>query len=68
VPLLPERPNIEHLKKQAKDLLRDYETGDAASFVRLRNSLPAAEGKLDSTGSIHSARYTERREKITTLD
>ncbi|HTA42544.1 MAG TPA: hypothetical protein VK789_08855 [Bryobacteraceae bacterium] len=48
MPLLPERPNIEHLKKQAKDLLRDYEAGDAASFTRLRNSLPAAEGKTNS--------------------
>jgi hypothetical protein len=25
VPSLPERPNLEHLKKQAKDLLRFYQ-------------------------------------------
>ena len=47
MPLLPERPNFEHLKKQAKDLLRDYEAGEAA-LGRFRNSLPAAEGKSDA--------------------
>jgi len=45
---LPERPNFEHLKKQAKDLLRDYQAGDARAFARFRNSLPAAEGKDDA--------------------
>lgn len=48
MPLLPERPNIEHLKKQAKVLLRQYESGDAAAYERLRCSLPAAEGKTDA--------------------
>lgn len=48
MPRLPERPNIEHLKKQAKELLRLYEAGDAAALARFRDSLPAAEGKDDA--------------------
>src|SRR5215472_18907235 len=48
MPRLPERPNIEHLKKQAKELLRLYEAGDPTAFARFRNSLPAAEGKDDA--------------------
>src|ERR1700722_9554871 len=42
---LPERPNFEHLKKQAKDLLRLYNAKDATAFTRFRESLPAANGK-----------------------
>ncbi len=48
MPRLPERPNIDHLKKQAKELLRLYEAGDPTAFARFRNSLPAAEGKADA--------------------
>ncbi|HEX5226342.1 MAG TPA: hypothetical protein VFW44_01470 [Bryobacteraceae bacterium] len=48
MPRLPERPNIEHLKKQAKELLRLYEAADPAAIGRFRNSLPAAEGKDDA--------------------
>ena len=47
MPRLPERPNLDHLKKQAKELLRLYEAGDPSAFSRFRNSLPAAEGKDD---------------------
>ncbi|HWD00462.1 MAG TPA: hypothetical protein VG456_27080 [Candidatus Sulfopaludibacter sp.] len=45
---LPEQPNIDHLKKQAKELLRLYEAGDATAFARFRESLPAAQGKHDA--------------------
>src|ERR1700744_5788018 len=48
MPRLPERPHIDHLKKQAKQLLRLYEAGDPTAFARFRNSLPAAEGKTDA--------------------
>jgi hypothetical protein len=48
MPRLPQRPNLEYLKKQAKELLRLYEAGDAAAFARFRNFLPAAEGKEDA--------------------
>jgi hypothetical protein len=45
---LPERPNFEHLKKQAKDLLRLYEAGDPVAFARFRRALPEAKGKDDA--------------------
>ncbi len=48
MPRLPERPNIDHLKKQSRELLRLYEAGDPAALARFRNSLPAAEGKDDA--------------------
>jgi ankyrin repeat protein len=33
---LPARPNLEHLKRQARNLLRDYEQGDPAAIERFR--------------------------------
>lgn len=46
---LPARPDIGHLKKQAKDLLARYRTHtDPAAFERLRAALPAAAGKSDT--------------------
>ena len=42
MPVLPSRPNLDHLKRQAKDLLRLYRAGDRRAFDRLRASLPAA--------------------------
>src|SRR5438132_6228737 len=47
VPQLPPRPSLEHLKKQAKDLLRLYQARDPHALVRLRASLPAANRKDD---------------------
>src|SRR5262245_4920234 len=49
MPQLPENPNFEHLKKQAKDLLRLYRANDRAAFERFRESLPVAERKDDAT-------------------
>ncbi|MGH9407978.1 MAG: ankyrin repeat domain-containing protein [Vicinamibacterales bacterium] len=37
---LPDRPNLDHLKRQAKDLLRSARAGDAAALARFR-MLPA---------------------------
>ncbi len=48
MPRLPEYPNLDHLREQAKDLLRDYRNHDRAAIARFRNSLPAAEGKDDA--------------------
>jgi ankyrin repeat protein len=45
---LPEHPNFEHLKKQAKDLVRSYHAGEAGAFERFRASLPATAGKPDA--------------------
>lgn len=42
---LPERPNLEHLKKQAKDLLAAYRRGELDAISRFRNALPAAFAK-----------------------
>ncbi len=47
---LPARPDIGHLKKQAKDLLARYRTHtDPTAFERFRAALPAAAGKSDAT-------------------
>src|SRR5260370_735477 len=45
---LPKQPNFEHLRKQAKDLLRLYEANNAAAFGRFRQYLPAAAEKDDA--------------------
>ncbi len=37
---LPERANLEHLRKQAKRLLRDYQEGRTAAVERLRSLAP----------------------------
>jgi hypothetical protein len=39
---LPDRLNLDHLKKQAKQLLRLYRSRDAAAMARFRGALPAA--------------------------
>lgn len=46
---LPARPDIGHLKKQAKDLLALYRSNDPAAFQRFRGALPSAAGKSDAT-------------------
>jgi len=38
---LPPRPHIEHLKKQAKQLLQGHASGDPAALERIRETLPA---------------------------
>jgi ankyrin repeat protein len=45
---LPERSNIDHLRKQAKELLRLYRNQDPVAFERLRHSLPVAQAKTDA--------------------
>jgi ankyrin repeat protein len=42
--ILPTNPSLEHLRKQAKDLLRDFERDDPAAVERLRveGSLPGS--------------------------
>src|SRR5215472_17115261 len=34
---LPAKPNLEHLKKQAKELLHDYQQGEPAAIERFRS-------------------------------
>ena len=40
---LPERPSLENLRKQAKELLRDYRGGVPASVERVRRVCPRSE-------------------------
>ena len=37
---LPARPNLEHLRNQAKDLLRAYRSGEPSAISRFRECLP----------------------------
>ena len=37
---LPARPNLEHLRNQAKDLLKAYRSGEPSAIARFRESLP----------------------------
>ena len=39
---LPDRPNSVHLRKQAKDLLRSYRSGDPDAIARFERALPSA--------------------------
>jgi hypothetical protein len=65
---LPEQPNFDHLRRQAKDLLRNCHAGDAAAFERFRASgrLGVEPGGLqrrrgaDSLLLEHGASWTER--------
>jgi ankyrin repeat protein len=41
---LPASPNLSHLKKQAKELLRSFRRGDPEAFRRVVDSLPSGQG------------------------
>ncbi|XIA66171.1 hypothetical protein ACFIOY_08940 [Bradyrhizobium sp. TZ2] len=43
----PDRLNLDHLKKQAKELIRLYRSHDPAAIARFRHALPAASGRSD---------------------
>jgi len=64
-PQLPERPNLEQLKRQAKDLLRAAKSRDAASLARLR-TLPAfaqqRDDALAASVALHDAQSVIARE------
>jgi Ankyrin repeats (3 copies) len=45
---LPDRPNLDQLKRQAKDLLAAYRGGDVDAFSRFRDALPVAARKDDA--------------------
>jgi len=59
---LPERPNLEQLKKQAKNLLHAAQQGDAAALERFR-SLPAFAAGADPVAlALHDAQSAIARE------
>jgi len=65
-PQLPERPNLEHLKRQAKDLLRAARARDTAALARLR-TLPAFAQQRDDAAlaalvALHDAQSVIARE------
>jgi hypothetical protein len=41
---LPERPNLAHLKHQAKDLLKSHRSADVNTLARIRQALPRCRG------------------------
>jgi ankyrin repeat protein len=45
---LPEQPHLDHLRKQAKDLLRQCRAGDPAALAQVRQHLPAAKNKPEA--------------------
>jgi hypothetical protein len=45
---LPPKANLDHLKKQAKELLRLYRNGNATAIARFAQNLPAAAHRTDS--------------------
>jgi len=44
---LPRKANLDHLKKQAKELLRHYRNGNATAIARFAQHLPAAARRTD---------------------
>src|SRR5690242_9589100 len=64
---LPERANLEQLKKQAKSLLHEARTGDPAALRRFQSALPALSRKsvaeLGALGlALHDAQSVIARE------
>ncbi len=62
---LPARPNVEHLKAQAKDLLEGARRRDPEALARFRDALPAARGLDDEAVShlkLHDAQSALARE------
>ncbi|MEW6749759.1 MAG: hypothetical protein AB1505_02125 [Candidatus Latescibacterota bacterium] len=66
-PLLPLRPNLEHLKEQAKELLGSYRSGHPQAYASFQTHLPRLSrlpaGALPSADvSLHDAQYVLARE------
>ena len=57
---LPSLPSLEHLKKQAKDLLASFQSGDTGAVERLRQwfpELPAGQIKLTQAQLVLAREY-----------
>jgi Lon protease-like protein len=64
---LPPRPNLDHLKSQAKDLLDAHRRRDREAFERIRSAVPAYANKSDdaiaaSPFALHDAQSAIARE------
>ncbi|MFL9874475.1 ankyrin repeat domain-containing protein [Paraburkholderia megapolitana] len=62
--LLPHHPNLEHLKKQAKDLLRLYRAGDSDAIARFARSLPSARNRRPENTSAQPLRLHDAQSCI----
>lgn len=61
--LLPSRPDIDQLKRQAKDLLAGCRRGDPSALERLRAALPAMAGRdREASPRLHDAQSCLARE------
>lgn len=58
----PAQPNLEHFRKQAKQLLRDVRNGDAAAVRRATAAHPRASGTQVPGLSLHDAQLVVARE------
>ncbi len=61
---LPDRLNLDHLKKQAKQLIRLYRSRDAAAMARFRSALPAMAGLGDGDISSQQLRLHDAQSCI----
>ena len=61
---LPDRLNLDHLKKQAKELIRRYRARDAAAMARFRSTLPATAGLGDEDLSSRGLRLHDAQSCI----
>ena len=61
---LPDRLNLDHLKKQAKQLIRLYRSRDAAAMARFRSALPATAGHSDEDISAQQLRLHDAQSCI----
>jgi hypothetical protein len=60
---LPPRPNLDQLRKQAKDLLKACRSGDPAALQRFEeNRPPRAEGSTGRTAKLGDAQFVIARE------
>ena len=60
----PDRLNLDHLKKQAKQLIRLYRSRDAAAMARFRSTLPATAGLSDEDLSSRGLRLHDAQSCI----
>jgi hypothetical protein len=64
---LPSEPHLDHLKKQAKDLLEAHKRGDTEAAARIRDALPSFASKSDAEAlrapfALHDAQSAVARE------
>jgi len=59
-----DRLNLDHLKKQAKELIRRYRSRDAAAMARFRSTLPATAGLGDADLSSRGLRLHDAQSCI----